>query len=475
MEQEMVINPTWPAEEEPNNDYSVDLNGQPAFVHRARVSAHPLNQVWPGYQRPLEQTEIAAFVSWDMAAPVECVVTSAQPVYSVRLRPTASGLQATVEGNTIRFTISKPGQYTVEVNGTHKALHLFANPPEVDVPQPTDAGVRFFGPGVHCPGLIHMQSNETVYIAAGAVVYGVITAEKADNITIRGRGILDGSKFDRADVHGLINTLGCRGVHIEGVILRDPNVWTVIPVVCQQVHIRNIKLIGLWRYNADGIDFVNSQHCSVEDSFLRTFDDSIVFKGLHGWGGFQCNLEPVADIQVRRCVIWNDWGRALEIGAETIASEITDLLFEDCDIIHTVHVALDIQNTDRGHCHDMLFKNIRIELDDDFKRPQMQGYNGQKYSYKATDLYIPPIIEVLVFKGFWTKDDIRGKADNIRFEDIEVTAWGIPETHLRGWDEEHAVRNIEIRNLRVNGVLMTEVEHAGIRVNEFVSDVRLLP
>ncbi|MCE5258494.1 MAG: hypothetical protein LLG44_05460 [Chloroflexi bacterium] len=467
-----LVIPSWPAEEEPNDDYTVLLNGQPAFVHRARVSAFPLNQVWPGYQRPLEQTEIAGFVSWDMAQPVECRITCRQQVREARVRPSAAGIQPVVEGNTVILQVSCPGQYTVEVNGTHKALHLFANPLATDIPAESAPGVRYFGPGVHCPGIIRMQSNETVYIAGGAVVYGVITADHAENITICGRGILDGSKFDRSEVHGLINPLGCRNVVIDGIILRDPNVWTVVPVLCQQVHIRNIKLIGLWRYNADGIDFVNSQHCSVEDCFIRSFDDSIVFKGLHGWGGLQCNLEPVADIQVRHCVIWNDWGRALEIGAETIATEIKDLHFEDCDIIHTVHVALDIQNTDRGHCHHMVFRNIRIELDDDFTQPMMQEYPEQAYAPAAGYRWIPPIIEVLVFKGFWSKDAIRGKADHILFQDISVKAWGVPETHLRGFDEEHAVRDIEFKNLTINGQSMTDPE-AGFKMNEYVHGITL--
>ncbi|NLV73289.1 MAG: hypothetical protein GXY52_01190 [Chloroflexi bacterium] len=469
--EQQVVPPLWPAEEEPYDGYQVTLNGESAFVHRARVSAFPLNQVWPGYQRPLEQTELAGFVTWDMSAPTTVVVTSQKPVREVRVRPTHDQVQAAVEGNTITLTIEQPGQYTVEVNGTHNALHLFANPPETDIPAADAPGVRFFGPGVHCPGVITMQANETVYLAEGAVVYGVITATHADNITIRGRGILDGSRFNRHEVHGLINPMGCNNVRIEGIILRDPNVWTVIPVRCQNVHIRNVKLIGLWRYNADGIDFVNSQHCSVEDSFLRTFDDSIVFKGLRGWGGMQCNAEPVTDIQVRNCVIWCDWGRALEIGAETIASEISHLTFTDVDVIHTVHVALDIQNTDRGHCHSMLFKDIRIELDDDFTHPQMQEFQGQ--AYDARPGWIPPIIEVLVFSGFWTKDTQRGKVDNIRFEDINVTAWGVPETHLRGWDAEHDVRNIRFKNLVINGEVMRSLEQAKVVQNEFVSDVEI--
>ena len=462
-----------PVEEEPNKDYTLTIDGQAVFVHCARVSAHPLNQVWPGYQRPLAQTEIAAFATWDMAEAVECVITSARPIHQVRVRPTSVGIEPRVEGNNISFTLNRQGQFTVEINGTHQALHLFANPIEHDIPDAKDPNVRYFGPGVHCPGVIRMSSNQTVYLAGGAVVYGVIVAEKAENITIRGRGILDGSKFNRFEVNGLINPLGCRNVTIEGLILRDPNVWTVIPVVCQQVHIKNIKLIGLWRYNADGIDFVNSQHCSVEDSFIRSFDDSIVFKGLQGWAGFQCNLEPVSDIQVRRCVIWNDWGRALEIGAETIATEVSDLLFEDCDIIHTVHVAMDIQNTDRGHCYDMLFKNIRVELDDDFARPVYQEVKDQVYTVTPGDQYIAPLIEVLVFAGMWTKDTLRGKVDHIRFEDITVTAWGIPPSHLRGFDAEHAVRDIVIKNLRINGQVMTDLATAGFVSNEFVYGVKI--
>lgn len=391
----------------------------------------------------------------------------------MRVRPGSYGIQPAVEGNTLRFTLAKPGQVTVEVNGTHQALHLFGNPLEKNVPDPDDPNVRYFGPGVHCPGIIRIASGQTVYLADGAVVYGAIIAERADNIIIRGRGILDGSKFDRTDAHGLINTLGCNHVTIEGIILRDPNVWTIIPVVCQYVHIKNIKLIGLWRYNADGIDFVNSQHGSVEDSFVRSFDDSIVFKGLQGWAGFKCNLEPVTDIQVRRCVIWNDWGRALEVGAETVANEISDLLFEDCDIIHSTHVAMDVQNGDRGHCHHLLFRNIRVELDDDLTRPVYQERKEQVYDIDPTERYVSPLLVLEIIDCMWSKDSIRGRIDNIHFKDIKVKAWHTPRSTLRGYDAEHLVQNVTVENLRINGQRIIDMASGGFTQNEFVRHVDL--
>ncbi len=76
-----------PVEEQPCLDYKLTVNGQPVFTHRARVSAQPVNQVWPGYQRPLEQTEIASFAAWGMTEPVEVCVTCSGPIEDVRIRP----------------------------------------------------------------------------------------------------------------------------------------------------------------------------------------------------------------------------------------------------------------------------------------------------------------------------------------------------------------------------------------------------
>src|SRR5271157_3515454 len=62
----------WPAPvgEKLCEDYELRVNGQPVPVCACRVSAVPFNQVWPGYQRPLDQTEIAGFAHWGMSGPV---------------------------------------------------------------------------------------------------------------------------------------------------------------------------------------------------------------------------------------------------------------------------------------------------------------------------------------------------------------------------------------------------------------------
>ena len=120
--------------------YALTVGGQSVPVYSCRVSAMPFNQVWPGYQRPLDQTETAGFAYWDMTGPVRVEVESRLPVQAVVVRPLSLGIEPTIEGDRITFTLDRPRHLAVEVNGQHHALHLFASPPERDVPAPGSPG-----------------------------------------------------------------------------------------------------------------------------------------------------------------------------------------------------------------------------------------------------------------------------------------------------------------------------------------------
>ena len=137
----------------------------------------------------------------------------------------------------------------------------------------------------------------------------------AQNIRILGRGILDTSTFERGGFFGIIALVRCRDVLVDGLVLRDPTSWTVIPANSEDVKINNLKLIGLWRYNSDGIDVVNSRNVTITNCFVRSFDDSIIIKGLKTY-----DQHPVHNVTVSGCVIWNDWGKALAIGPEVCAA-----------------------------------------------------------------------------------------------------------------------------------------------------------
>lgn len=467
-----------PASEILSEDYTLTANEVPVPVYSCRVSAVPLNQVWPGYQRPLDQTELASFGYFDNAGATTVKIMTRHKIQSVVIRPLSRDIKPKVMDHHIEFIIPGPGQFSVEVNGWHHALHLFVNPPEVSVPSSDDPDVLYYGPGVHHPGKIHLESNQAVYVAGGAVVYGSFHAQGASHIRICGRGIIDVSEAERGQGGGAIRMADCTDILIDGLVLRDPDVWCCSLFGCQHAEISNLKLVGLWRYNADGIDICNSEDIVIRDCFVRAFDDNIVLKGLK-WGRNRAQAsyheQPVRDVVVERCVLWNDWGRALEIGAETSAPEIASIVFRDCDIIRTTHIAMDIQHGDRAIVRDILFEDIRVEVDDFNLRPVLQQTRDETYTVDLADRYQPYLLYIIIRSNNYSRDQELGVVRDIEFKDIAVTADRMPPSYFKGADDAHDVMGVTLKNLTVNGQPCGNPEEAQLEILPFVESVVFEP
>ena len=259
-------------------------------------------------------------------------------------------------------------------------------------------------------------------------------------------------------------------VKIEGVILRDPDVWCLSAFGCREVEIANVKLVGLWRYNADGIDICNSQNVVIRDCFVRAFDDAIVLKGLNwGQGGF--HERPVRNVRVHGNVIWCDWVRALEIGAETSAPEIAEVRFRECDIIRTTHIAMDIQCGDRALVHDIRYENIRVEIDDICPAPQMQGSREERYREDPAGAHVPNLFVIVIGKNPYSKDSERGNVRDVVYSNVSVASKRVPRSFFNGLDGEHTVENILIENLRFNGEPAVSAAAGNLAVGRHVSNV----
>jgi hypothetical protein len=404
---QVVIYPA-PESEKKSDDFEMFVNDKPVFVYQARVSKYPINQIWPGYQRPKNQTEIASFAYFDIEGKVKIKIISNKEIKTLDIRPKEFGIEPTVKGNSIEFILSKPLQFVVEVNGYHHALHIFANPVKVFKVNKEDPNVHYFGPGIHEAGVINLKSNETVFIDGGAIVYGVINSEDSRNIKITGRGILDASRIARGEAPRMITLRRIVNANISGIILRDPHMYAVGPTNCDSITIDNIKLIGLWRYNTDGIHPTNSKNVTIRNCFVRAFDDAIVMSGSRR--AFNEPYNIMENIIVDNCVIWNDWGRALEIGAGTVADTIKNILFSNCYIPHFTSVAMDIQNCDRAYITDIRYENISIE------EPILDSI-----TLGTTPLFTNAwgkIIVLGIYGSHYSRDTIRGHINNIYFSNI---------------------------------------------------------
>ena len=336
------------------------------------------------------------------------------------------------------------------------SLHILANPPEEEPPCPDDPDVIYFGPGIHEVTHMTVGSGKTVYVAGGAIVRGVIAPEepfrissysglktysptfhlRGSDITVRGRGIIDGS---RSTTHAR-NLMLVQGsdIRIEGVLFRDSSTWNIPIRRSDRVRVHNVKIIG-YRANSDGIDICNSRDVLVEDCFIRTLDDLVVVKTDRGAG-------EARRIVVRNCVLWNEVAHALSIGAE-LREDVDDVLFTDCDVIRDKgrEWTLRVYHSDSARITNVRFENIRIEES-------------------------PRLISLWIDESFWTRDEERGHIEGVVFRNIEAAAPAPIELH--GFDDDHAVENVEFHNVTLGGRPLTV---ADVCANAFVRGVTIAP
>ena len=450
-----------PAGEELSKEYLVKVEDQEVPVYVAKVAPADPTRRWKAMDdkaNSADYFEQASFAYFDMQGAVTVTVTCPEAIQSVKVLPSSLKVIPVVQGKSVRFSLAEPKPLTLEVNGKWVgALHLFANPPETGAPQPGDPNVVYFGPGIHEVSHLVVSNNQTVYVAGGAVVRGVIRPDekfrisgysglrtyaptfvlKGTNITFRGRGIVDGG---RCTTHAR-NLVSVRGqdITLEGVILRDSSTWTIPIRQSDRVAVNNVKLLG-YRANSDGIDICSSRDVTVEGCFIRTLDDLIVVKTDRGQG-------EARRIVARKCVLWNEVAHALSIGAE-LRENVDDVRFADCDIIHDLgrEWTLRVYHCDSARISNVRFEDLRIEES-------------------------PRLISLWIGKATWTRDSERGHIDGVRFKNIRAQAAPL-QVALQGFDEAHAVENVVFENIVVNGKPLAP---ADVKTNAFVKSVAYRP
>ena len=444
------------------------------------------------------------FLSLSSDDPLSFEIIPSMPFENVKIHPQSLGIVPRIENGIIKFTLDKPAYFTVEPYGRNHALHIFTDPISEYNVDKASPDVLYFGAGEHDVGLIELTDNQTLFIDEGAVVYACIRAIDAENIKILGRGILDNSKNkekilfeaneenNRAAVNNAIreHTVQleyCTNVEIDGITIRDSLVYNIRPIGCENLRIKNVKIIGCWRYNSDGIDMHNCVNVHISNSFIRTFDDAICVKGFDCF--YEGDVEAAVhaamyrngkaydvfkNVLVENCVIWNDWGKCLEIGAETRAEEICNITFRNCDLIHLTGTALDCMNVDYADVHDITFSDINIEADEIIPKPLIQKNDAERY-INTDAQYMPTTAcaEVVYHHEYSAGGGRRGKNRDIRFENIHVLSDKLPQFFFQGYDKSHKTENILISNFYLNGEQIKELPKSNWHIGEFAENIWL--
>lgn len=257
-------------------------------------------------------------------------------------------------------------------------------------------GTIFFPAGKYLTGSIHLKSNITLDLEAGAFVQfsgdfddylpyvrvryegifmktfsPLIYAEGADNIAIKGEGIIDGNgpvwwsaiKTIMNDVRGngevtkankyqnmwvkenpdLVNSkygknqffrppfiqfIECENVNIEGITIKNSPFWTVNPVGCNDVWINGLTIFNPeGGYNTDGVNPSSCSNVRISDCNISVGDDCVTIKSGRDKFGRDYG-KPCENITVTNCVMEKGHGGVV-IGSE-MSGGVKNVTISNC-------------------------------------------------------------------------------------------------------------------------------------------------
>jgi len=111
----------------------------------------------------------------------------------------------------------------------------------------------------------------------------------------------------------LIQFYRCRNVLVEGVALRNPAMWTVHPVLCHNVTVRNVTIYSRGAM-VDGVDPESCADVHVHGCSFDTGDDGTVIKSGRDTDGRRVGV-PSEDIVIEDNDYFGRWG-AITVGSE---------------------------------------------------------------------------------------------------------------------------------------------------------------
>lgn len=430
------------------------VNDQELFVYETLVNH---SRVF-SFAAPRTTAAVAYF---DFEGRVTVSISVPDIVESAVVRPLARNINVDINENTITFELTQADNYVIEFNDdTDKAIHLFANPLEENPVDPNDLDddVIYLGPGVHKADAIPLSSNQTLYIAGGAVVYGQVRLEGVENVTIRGRGIIDGSIYSRTTASESTIPLEFRNsknIHIEGISVLNPAGWVVFVYFSEQVTIDNLKIITA-RANGDGISINSSKDVLVANSFVRTWDDSLVVKNTHGG--------ETNNVVFDNITVWTDLAQSMEVGYETNGTTMEDIVFSNITVLHNFHKpVMSIHNADNSHINGVIFSHITVE--------DAQIIGDAQGADQVDDNYL---VELFIrYNPEWTSTGgQRGSIANVIFNNINVLD-GAEHlvASLSGYDAAHDIKNVYFNNFTVKGLPIQSDEDLRLTRNDHVSHV----
>lgn len=315
---------------------------------------------------------------------------SSSSIASADVSPHSKEIHPSIHADGLHFTINDYGYYLVTINGTK--ICLFADrdeetPQGVDIKtfKGTDATGQvemtrvmqeainstassgqtlILSKGQYLCRQLYFPSNTDIYIEKDAELvidasdrnyyvydsyWTFLHSENADNVKIRGLGIIDGrlrhfwSRYGDDTKVKMLIFRNCTNVLLEGVHFKDCSRWNIHLFECSDVECRRLKVYdNIDILGNDGIDPDCSQRVLIERCFIMTGDDCVPVK-THYIPDWCSGDKAIAtnDVVVRDNVMLSGGASVMKTGLD-IQANSSDIHFINNDVIEAGKWPIDI-------------------------------------------------------------------------------------------------------------------------------------
>ena len=253
----------------------------------------------------------------------------------------------------------------------------------IDTCNAAGGGQVYLQDGTFLSGTIRLKSNVTLHVEAGATLLGstniadypditpdiiylyrarftryLIYAEKAENIGISGRGLINGQgehfPYRRDDDKGrpyILRFSECKNVRVENVTFRNSARWLSHYLACENVTISGVTIVAKIRENRDGIDIDSCTDVRISDCRIDTGDDAIVLKATTN--------RPCRRVTVTNCIL-SSMASAFKLGTESNGG-FEDIAVTNCVIHDTGYSGIAVEMVDGGALDRITINNITMK------------------------------------------------------------------------------------------------------------------
>lgn len=213
-------------------------------------------------------------------------------------------------------------------------------------------------------GTIFGQGMKFMYPDSAKVISGSVLdyVRQGKNLRKVNSGIGDGPLYPKDRFHQMIVFSDCTNIELSDFTCIDSPYWCFVIVHCDRITVRNLKIDNnLVIPNSDGLDIISCSNVNVSDCYFSCGDDAIVLAGYDwhfGDPGFQRITRPSKNINISNCIL-RSRSSAIRIGGWD-QNVMSNYNFSNITIFDS-NCGVNINIRDYAGIENISFTNLNIE------------------------------------------------------------------------------------------------------------------